>query len=104
MNVYFFLRIRHPPRSTLFPYTPLFRSEPRLGARPREARLPARGLPAAEPADPRRVAGQLPLRDAGGRVEWELITARGAWVSSRSGAAAVGIYGAYSVAGHRQGE
>src|SRR3712207_7211404 len=25
---FFFLRIRRPPRSTLFPYTPLFRSAP----------------------------------------------------------------------------
>src|ERR1700756_3723933 len=26
-SVFFFLMIRRPPRSTLFPYTPLFRSE-----------------------------------------------------------------------------
>src|SRR6266496_2771865 len=32
---FFFLMIRRPPRSTLFPYTTLFRSE---GALPREAR------------------------------------------------------------------
>src|SRR3712207_9012130 len=29
MNVFFFLMIRRPPRSTLFPYTTLFRSKPR---------------------------------------------------------------------------
>src|SRR5258705_4680434 len=28
MQVYFFLMIRRPPRSTLFPYTTLFRSHP----------------------------------------------------------------------------
>src|SRR3712207_7121160 len=28
---FFFLMIRRPPRSTLFPYTTLFRSAPRLG-------------------------------------------------------------------------
>src|SRR5438128_9022120 len=28
VNVFFFLIIRRPPRSTLFPYTTLFRSEP----------------------------------------------------------------------------
>src|SRR3712207_8027120 len=28
MNVFFFLMIRRPPRSTLFPYTTLFRSPP----------------------------------------------------------------------------
>src|SRR3712207_7520447 len=30
MHVYFFLMIRRPPRSTLFPYTTLFRSGQRL--------------------------------------------------------------------------
>src|SRR3712207_7112346 len=35
---YFFLMIRRPPRSTLFPYTTLFRSERRLRAE-REAYL-----------------------------------------------------------------
>src|SRR2546422_3636408 len=29
---FFFLMIRRPPRSTLFPYTTLFRSRPRTGA------------------------------------------------------------------------
>src|SRR5687767_15561979 len=29
--MFFFLMIRRPPRSTLFPYTTLFRSVPRLG-------------------------------------------------------------------------
>src|SRR3712207_7079595 len=33
-NFFFFLMIRRPPRSTLFPYTTLFRSAP---ARPRSA-------------------------------------------------------------------
>src|SRR6266540_6832787 len=28
LNVFFFLMIRRPPRSTLFPYTTLFRSSP----------------------------------------------------------------------------
>src|SRR2546427_9532031 len=31
---FFFLMIRRPPRSTLFPYTTLFRSPQALGARP----------------------------------------------------------------------
>src|SRR5688572_32073704 len=30
MHLFFFLMIRRPPRSTLFPYTTLFRSLPRL--------------------------------------------------------------------------
>src|SRR3712207_7762090 len=29
-SIFFFLRIRRPPRSTLFPYTTLFRSQPHL--------------------------------------------------------------------------
>src|SRR5256885_16997865 len=43
---FFFLMIRRPPRSTLFPYTTLFRSRPeraRGGARARVRHLP--GLP-----------------------------------------------------------
>src|SRR6266496_4630157 len=31
---FFFLMIRRPPRSTLFPYTTLFRSRPRRSTRP----------------------------------------------------------------------
>src|SRR3712207_6914082 len=48
---FFFLMIRRPPRSTLFPYTTLFRSRP--GERPEPA-----GLPAVRPAPvrPRRCA------------------------------------------------
>src|SRR3989442_15764722 len=43
LNVFFFfLMIRRPPRSTLFPYTTLFRSD-RLGARDLLLRRPARG-------------------------------------------------------------
>src|SRR6266853_4490412 len=33
VNLFFFLMIRRPPRSTLFPYTTLFRSRPRSRAR-----------------------------------------------------------------------
>src|SRR2546422_4587734 len=40
---FFFLMIRRPPRSTLFPYTTLFRSDPR----PRDGRAP-RGTAARE--------------------------------------------------------
>src|SRR6266852_8537678 len=35
---FFFLMIRRPPRSTLFPYTTLFRSRPGRGRRPRACR------------------------------------------------------------------
>src|SRR6266704_5768431 len=43
---FFFLMIRRPPRSTLFPYTTLFRSPPREPAADRGA-LPAAGRRAA---------------------------------------------------------
>src|SRR6202789_4603632 len=43
--VFFFLMIRRPPRSTLFPYTTLFRSR----------RLPGRGRPGRQPGGPGRV-------------------------------------------------
>src|SRR2546430_15927163 len=45
-NVYFFLMIRRPPRSTLFPYTTLFRSRTRddADADRRAARTSAGGL------------------------------------------------------------
>src|SRR5256885_7206157 len=46
---FFFLMIRRPPRSTLFPYTTLFRSH--LAALP--AGAAAAALPAAESAGPR---------------------------------------------------
>src|SRR2546426_5577758 len=36
VDVFFFLMIRRPPRSTLFPYTTLFRSPPRYLWRPPE--------------------------------------------------------------------
>src|SRR3712207_7098426 len=50
--------IRRPPRSTLFPYTTLFRSGP--GADPPVLR--ARPVLAADPAQPpRRRAGSLPV-------------------------------------------
>src|SRR3712207_8894952 len=54
----FFLMIRRPPRSTLFPYTTLFRSGPRAGRRPRNrprrggGRLPAQALRAYRTARP----------------------------------------------------
>src|SRR5215510_15902194 len=42
---FFFLMIRRPPRSTLFPYTTLFRSEDRLLDRPPGERRHARDDP-----------------------------------------------------------
>src|SRR5215510_7596570 len=48
LGSFFFLMRRRPPRSTLFPYTTLFRSIRGSGSRPRPRRLPLRPL---RPAD-----------------------------------------------------
>src|SRR2546427_12362111 len=50
---FFFLMIRRPPRSTLFPYTTLFRSPPTGPRSPRSDRAAPRGPRRAAP-EPRR--------------------------------------------------
>src|SRR3712207_7880822 len=68
---FFFLMIRRPPRSTLFPYTTLFRSADRRGHR----RLgPHAAVPHAQPARARarvarglRAADQARAAQGGGR-------------------------------------
>src|SRR5258708_40365780 len=62
---FFFLMIRRPPRSTLFPYTTLFRSElPVTACTGRAiARLRIRSLPAVATAD--LSASPFPLRRPG---------------------------------------
>src|SRR3712207_7099381 len=51
--------IRRPPRSTLFPYTTLFRSQPEGGRRaPRQGGPPDRGQPAGGGAAARRAGAQ----------------------------------------------
>src|SRR2546425_4230447 len=63
---FFFLMIRRPPRSTLFPYTTLFRSL--LRDRHAESGRVPRHLSAAGSADgPVRGAAEPGLRGAGGR-------------------------------------
>src|SRR3712207_7652986 len=52
MHLCFFLMIRRPPRSTLFPYTTLFRSSERVETRPQVgARAGRRGERVEEHAD-----------------------------------------------------
>src|SRR5215211_8507285 len=51
LSYFFFLMIRRPPRSTLFPYTTLFRSARRLPCRARRRRGP--------PAAPRAAGAPL---------------------------------------------
>src|SRR5215467_14738778 len=49
---FFFLMIRRPPRSTLFPYTTLFRSHPCLGRRDAHGlQQLARPAPCGRPSD-----------------------------------------------------
>src|SRR5256885_17042782 len=75
--LFFFLMIRRPPRSTLFPYTTLFRSSGAAGARcPAESlpRDPSRAaclrLPPRDPGRPqRRVRPELPERRSRARSE-----------------------------------
>src|SRR3712207_7347241 len=67
--------IRRPPRSTLFPYTTLFRSPGRRRARRRAARVGRRRRPdgdrpgAAAERPRRRAAGRAVLRVPAGRSE-----------------------------------
>src|SRR6266567_6128301 len=56
---FFFLMIRRPPRSTLFPYTTLFRS--RRGRRPRR-RSPRGTVPSSPVPRPGRPNAQRPPR------------------------------------------
>src|SRR2546423_15523808 len=58
---FFFLMIRRPPRSTLFPYTTLFRSPPTPRRR--------RPLPSSSPAVPSRGAARRSSRPARERSE-----------------------------------
>src|SRR3712207_7452687 len=61
---FFFLMIRRPPRSTLFPYTTLFRSLALAGQHPRQ-----RGGRRLDAADLRRLHLQRPARQAPDRVQ-----------------------------------
>src|SRR5438105_11030579 len=55
--IFFFLMIRPPPRSTLFPYTTLFRSKP----------VQARTAITAPSRAPTQVMRRAPLRETGSR-------------------------------------
>src|ERR1051326_6418990 len=59
MCVFFFLMIRRPPRSTLFPYTTLFRSAPPPG---RRAARPVRRPATDRPPAPRLAPDHRPAR------------------------------------------
>src|SRR6266480_7935108 len=56
--IFFFLMIRRPPRSTLFPYTTLFRSRPagRPASRPARSRHPAEAVRRPRPARANAIA------------------------------------------------
>src|SRR3712207_7667685 len=69
-GIFFFLMIRRPPRSTLFPYTTLFRSRPRqpravLERRVPERRAPRRARRGRPPAPPRARAPRARSRRQG---------------------------------------
>src|SRR5947207_12273630 len=72
LSVFFFLMIRRPPRSTLFPYTTLFRSLPCPRGRLLRVARRAGRHPRAAPLPPRRrrpVRVRRPLDCAPGRSE-----------------------------------
>src|SRR2546422_8013419 len=54
MIFFFFLMIRRPPRSTLFPYTTLFRSGGNLAPQARAGDVPVQGADRARPRSARR--------------------------------------------------
>src|SRR6266550_4598317 len=62
----FFLMIRRPPRSTLFPYTTLFRSRGRPGGSPRPCLPPAPGC--ARSAPPARASAAAAAARAAARA------------------------------------
>src|SRR2546422_10664917 len=66
--VFFFLMIRRPPRSTLFPYTTLFRSEPVANAEHRPARPRVAGDGGHDRREPRDRARAkvVPVAEAAG--------------------------------------
>src|SRR3712207_8200907 len=66
---FFFLMIRRPPRSTLFPYTTLFRSYRRGEADAQPARVQCRRGHAEQPEHDRALAGRAVADDAYRRVE-----------------------------------
>ena len=58
--VFFFLMIRRPPRSTLFPYTTLFRSVP--GSQPNLVERCDAALPRDLEPEPEDLRGELDVR------------------------------------------
>src|SRR5260370_11341124 len=78
ISLFFFLMIRRPPRSTLFPYTTLFRSLAvgcvRLGVwqldRLRHRRARNAALASARALPPLELRGMLPLDSVRGRRVW----------------------------------
>src|SRR4028118_2431487 len=57
---FFFLMIRRPPRSTLFPYTTLFRSHHDLGAQSGDANAPKVRPPTFEDRDRKSGSAGMP--------------------------------------------
>src|SRR3712207_7144734 len=51
LYMFFFLMIRRPPRSTLFPYTTLFRSAPTVSTAPAPVQEPVDSAAATAPED-----------------------------------------------------
>src|SRR6266576_4033465 len=90
-NFFFFFMIRRPPRSTLFPYTTLFRSTGPRPPRPCPSARPALGPGALDPFEkprPRRgvVPQRIPHQDVGVGAEHAIAVAVPAARDQRGGA------------------
>src|SRR2546426_8553026 len=70
--LFFFLMIRRPPRSTLFPYTTLFRSHPLEGAQQAMRRHPGLGTQGGETRGSVRVRVDQPAHGAQDRKSTRL--------------------------------
>src|SRR5436309_15398287 len=78
LTLFFFLLIRRPPRSTLFPYTTLFRSLVSCAPRCRGPTLSGRRGHARRPVRSAMAGGSG--GDAGGRARRRLLPHSGGWV------------------------
>src|SRR5690348_17888927 len=71
-----FLMIRRPPRSTLFPYTTLFRSPASSAPRTSAILLGPRASPSSVPASPARPMRQKPASPISSRARARFTTRR----------------------------
>src|SRR5438270_6028547 len=79
-HLFFFLMIRRPPRSTLFPYTTLFRSHPPAGS---AARSPAPCAPASRRPPRRRDRKSTRLNSSHSQISYAVFCLKKKKTSSK---------------------